>query len=253
MDGTIALILLGALAGGFVSGLTGFGTAIATLPVWLLVLPPIEAVPLAVCCAIAAQLLTLPKIWPFIEWRRVMPFLVGGLIGVPVGALILPQIAVGTFKVIVGGLLLTYCAAAWFLPPPARPNKPGSDRTRKEGRAGRIADGLVGLSGGVFGGLAGLAGIVPTIWLRWRGWGKNAQRGVFQAFNLTILSFSAVAQSLNGLLTATLVGLLLIVLPGTIAGAWLGRRLYDGLPAPRFDQAVLAILTFAALTLILGI
>ena len=35
-----ALLLLGALAGGFVSGLAGFGTALMALGIWLYVLPP---------------------------------------------------------------------------------------------------------------------------------------------------------------------------------------------------------------------
>jgi hypothetical protein len=39
---TIAFVLLfvGALAGGFVSGLAGFGTALTALGIWLYVLPP---------------------------------------------------------------------------------------------------------------------------------------------------------------------------------------------------------------------
>ena len=43
---TYALLLLGALAGGFVSGLAGFGTALMALGIWLYVLPPSLAVPL---------------------------------------------------------------------------------------------------------------------------------------------------------------------------------------------------------------
>ena len=35
-----ALVLLGALTGGFVSGLVGFGTAMTALGIWLYVLPP---------------------------------------------------------------------------------------------------------------------------------------------------------------------------------------------------------------------
>jgi hypothetical protein len=55
-----ALLLIGALAGGFVSGLTGFGTALMALGIWLYVLPPSMAVtssprlpPFAQCGAIS--------------------------------------------------------------------------------------------------------------------------------------------------------------------------------------------------------
>ena len=49
---TIAYIMLflGALAGGFVSGLAGFGTALMALGIWLYVVPPSVAVPLVLIC-----------------------------------------------------------------------------------------------------------------------------------------------------------------------------------------------------------
>ena len=43
---TYAILLAGALAGGFVSGLAGFGTALMALGLWLYILPPAVAVPL---------------------------------------------------------------------------------------------------------------------------------------------------------------------------------------------------------------
>ena len=42
----IFLLLVGALAGGFVTGLAGFGTALMALGIWLYVLPPSTAVTL---------------------------------------------------------------------------------------------------------------------------------------------------------------------------------------------------------------
>src|SRR6202035_5946879 len=52
---TLVLLFSGALAGGFVSGLAGFGTALMALGIWLYVLPPTTAVPLVVICSIVAQ------------------------------------------------------------------------------------------------------------------------------------------------------------------------------------------------------
>jgi hypothetical protein len=45
--GGYALLFAGALAGGFVSGLAGFGTALMALGIWLYLMPPSLAVPLA--------------------------------------------------------------------------------------------------------------------------------------------------------------------------------------------------------------
>ncbi|MGI9405082.1 MAG: TSUP family transporter, partial [Hyphomicrobiaceae bacterium] len=71
MTAEALLVVLGAFAGGFISGLTGFGTGLTALPVWLLVLSPIQAASLVVVCSVVGQLQTLPAIWHKIDWRRV--------------------------------------------------------------------------------------------------------------------------------------------------------------------------------------
>ncbi len=69
-----ALLLFGALAGGFVSGLAGFGTALMALGIWLYVLPPSLAVPLVLICSVVAQTATLPSMWRSFDLILVWPF-----------------------------------------------------------------------------------------------------------------------------------------------------------------------------------
>jgi len=117
-------------------------------------------------------------------------------------------------------------------------------------RGGRIADALIGLGGGVLGGLAGLSGPLPTIWAGLRGWNKDTRRAVFQAFNTSILVFALVAQSVAGLMTAELGRLVLVALPATIAGAWLGHRVYNVLDSAKFEKVVLLVLLLSGLALL---
>src|ERR1700684_384215 len=75
---TSALVLLfsGALAGGFVSGLAGFGTALMALGIWLYVLPPSTAVALVVVCSVVGQTATLPTMWRSFDFTLVWPFII---------------------------------------------------------------------------------------------------------------------------------------------------------------------------------
>ena len=57
-----AVLLFGALAGGFVSGLAGFGTALMALGIWLYVLPPALAVPLVLIFLVIAHILALHEV-----------------------------------------------------------------------------------------------------------------------------------------------------------------------------------------------
>ena len=59
----IALVFLGALAGGFVSGLTGFGMGISAMGLWLYALSPPVAASLVIICSVISQVQTLPMIW----------------------------------------------------------------------------------------------------------------------------------------------------------------------------------------------
>src|SRR5690606_2308094 len=83
MTAEILLIFAGAFAGGFVNGLTGFGTGMTALVLWLHALPVTVAATLVLVCSVVAQLQSLPSIWHALAWRRLAPFLIGGLIGIP--------------------------------------------------------------------------------------------------------------------------------------------------------------------------
>src|SRR6202051_718204 len=82
------LLFAGALAGGFVAGLAGFGTALMALGIWLYALPPSLAVPLVLICSVAGQTTTLPSMWRSFDFTLIWPFLIGGLAGGPLGTLV---------------------------------------------------------------------------------------------------------------------------------------------------------------------
>jgi len=236
-----ALVMLGAFAGGMVNGLTGFGTAMTALPIWVNAMPPVLAAPLAVACSVAGQLQTLPAIWHAIDARRLAPFVAGGVIGVPVGVALLPQVDPHFFRSLVGVTLIVTCALLLA--------KRGAVRWKGQGR---IADAAVGLAGGVLGGLAGLSGVLPTLWAELRGWERDERRAIFQGYNLSILAFAFASQAGAGLFDERLGRLLLVALPGTVAGAWLGRRMYGRLDTERFAQVVLFVLLVGGVGLLLA-
>jgi uncharacterized protein len=236
---TISVLLFGAFAGGFVSGLAGFGTALMALGIWLYVLPPSIVVPLVLICSIVAQTSTLPSIWHTIDFKLIWPFLVGGVAGVPLGTMLIAYADPRLFKLWVGILLLVFPAVLYFN------RRPMAFRF-----GGKIADTGIGFAGGVLGGLAGLSGPVPILWASVRGWGKDERRAVFQTFNWTILTAALVMQASSGLITRETMWLALLTLPVTIGGAWLGARTYHALSDGNFRDIVLGLLFVSGLTLL---
>ncbi len=233
----IALLLFGALAGGFISGLAGFGTALMALGIWLYVLPPAVAVPLVMICSIVAQTSTLPSFWSSIDFRLVWPFVIGGLAGVPLGTLLIAHADPHVFKLSFGVLLLVFPVALYFDPVAIS-------------FGGRIADAAIGFAGGILGGFAGLSGPIPILWASLRGWDKHERRGVFQVFNWTVLSASLCLQAGTGLVTGEVLRFAILALPGTVFGAWLGARTFHALSDRNFRDVVLALLFLSGVTLL---
>ena len=234
------VVAVGALCAGFTTGLTGFGTGLVALGFWLHVIGPQLAAPLVVICSVAGQCQSLIAVRRAFDLRRLLPFLAGGLAGVPLGVAALGWIEAGSFRLAVGLFLLAYSGAML-----------ASRRLPVITWGGRAADAAIGLGGGVLGGAAGLSGPLPTIWCSLKGWSKDGQRAVFQPFNLAVLTWALVAQAWDGVLTAEVGRLTLVSLPGVLIGAWIGARTYGRIDDRRFRLLVLWLLFGAGLALTL--
>lgn len=109
---TVALtVLAGALLAGFVSGLAGTGAGLVALGLWLHVIDPVLAAPLVAVCSVIGQLLSFFSIRPTFNLARLWPFLLAGILGVPVGVMALNHIETETFRSALGVFLVIYCAA----------------------------------------------------------------------------------------------------------------------------------------------
>jgi uncharacterized protein len=237
--GGYALLLVGALAGGFVSGLAGFGTALMTLGIWLYLMPPSLAVPLVLICSVIGQSSTLPSMWRSFDLSLVWPFLIGGLAGVPLGTLLIAHADPQNFKLTVGVFLLVFPVALYLQRTPTAFQF-----------GGKLADAAIGFAGGILGWLAGLSGPLPILWASVRGWGKDDRRGIFQIFNWTVLVAALCLQVASGLVDRQVIWLALLALPGTIVGAWLGARVYRALSDQNFRDVVLALLFISGVGLV---
>jgi hypothetical protein len=237
--GDIALVIAGALVAGFVNGLSGTGYALVSLGFWLHAMSPLTAAPLVAFCSVCGHLQSLPKIWQGVIWSRLWPFMVGGLIGVPLGTAMLAHVQVGPLKIGVGLLLIFYCSWMAFVRRP--PVVLGG---------GRLADATAGLGGGVLGGMASISGPIPVIWVQLRGWTMLAQRGVNQPYNMSVLAFSLVTAAIAGFLDRTFFVWAAITLPVTLIGAHVGLRLYGRIDDAQFRRLILGLLGLSGLTLI---
>ncbi len=239
MDSLVLIAFLaGAFLGGLVSGLFGFAMGIVVSSIWLHFIPPVDNTVLIIGCTAVTQGYGIWKLRHALDWPRATPFIAGGAVGVPLGAVLLAYSDPVLVRAAVGLLLIGYSLYSL-----ARP-------VFKPVQAGFAADTVIGVLNGLLGGLTGLVGIILVIWCQMRGWPKDVTRATFQIVVLAIAIIAAVSLAATGSVTAETGTLYLIALPAMLAGTWLGFRLYGKLDEAAFRKAILVFLLLSGAMLV---
>ncbi|RYF59566.1 MAG: sulfite exporter TauE/SafE family protein, partial [Comamonadaceae bacterium] len=108
MDSVLLIVALGAVAAGFVQGLSGFGFGMVAISFWAWTLEPRLAAVLTVCGALTGQLVAAATVRRGFDRVRLLPFVLGGLAGIPIGVAVLPRLDMDAFKIVLGTLLVLW-------------------------------------------------------------------------------------------------------------------------------------------------
>jgi uncharacterized membrane protein YfcA len=237
----LALLIGGAAVAGFVQGISGFAFGMVAMSFWVWGIEPRVAAVLTVAGGLSGQVLSAFTVRRGLTMATLLPFLLGGLVGIPIGVALLPHLDPVRFKLMLGCMLVVFCPAMLV----------AKDLPRFS-RGGRTADALAGTVGGVMGGLGGFTGVVPSLWCTLRGYDKDLQRSVIQNFNLAALAGTLCAYLVSGAVTPDMLPRFAVVLPALIVPSMLGARIYRGLSPLMFRRVVLAVLCLAGLVMIAG-
>lgn len=231
-------VAIGAALAGFVQGLSGFGFGLTAMSLWAWTLEPKLAASLSLFGALVGQLLaafTVRRGW---DLKTLLPFVLGGLAGLPLGLYLLPRLDVPLFKATLGLMIVIVCPLMFF-----------AGRLPRV-RGGRAGDVLAGAAGGVMGGIGGFTGVVPTLWCTVRGFDRDAQRAVIQNFNLSMQVVTFASYLATGILEPRMLPMLAVVAPAVLIPVLLGARVYMGISDLAFRKVVLGLLTASGIALL---
>ena len=234
MDGIaieLPLFLLATFAGGFVAGLSGFAFGLVAASLWLYVLSPLQSASLIIGFGLLVQGYSVWKLRAAIDWHRLWPFIIGAVVGVPVGVSLLTWADPKSVRIAVGIILIAYSLYAYVRP-----------QLKVATVVPRAADMTIGFVNGALGGLTGLAGIVITIWCNLRGLPKDVQRATFQPVAVVVFAMAALLLGARGALTFATARLFALGLPFLFGGTWLGLKLFGRIDETMFRKIVLALL-----------
>ncbi|MDH4442245.1 MAG: sulfite exporter TauE/SafE family protein [Rhizobium sp.] len=225
-------VVAGAMLAGFIQGLTGFAYGLVAMSVWVWVLDPQTAAALVVVGALSGQVST-----KLVERKRrssprLIPYLVGGGVGLAVGFTLLPFVSVTGFRLSVGIFLMVWCPIMlmWRRIPAVTASS-------------RAADALVGSLAGGMAAFGGLSGPLPVLWTSLQRLEKAVQREIVQEFNLLILAVTFVGYVATGQFRSEFFPIAGAVVPITLMATFLGRLAFSMISQSLFRTILLLVLT----------
>ena len=226
MTEVIAFALIASL-GMLVQSTVGFAGSLLAVPLFTLLMSPREAVP-----AYAFLLLTVNSflVWEgrrHIDGRPVRRLLMGGLPGVPIGALALKHLPVAWIGVTISAVTLLF--GLLFL---ARVRVRFPDHPATEP--------LIGLLSGMLGGGISESGPPVVVYGLARGWPKDVFRSSLLAYFLCLSVMAALSYVAYGMVTGSMLLLSLAAFVPAFAASRLGVRLKQRINEQAFRLTVLA-------------
>ena len=229
------------LAASLVKGTTGFGFALVATPLLLLFWEPLVMVPVLIPAGMAADILIVTQNRRKLEWGRVAPMAVAGVLGIPLGTVILLNVPSTALKI---GVALVVLASAIILMTGARVN------ISRE----RVASSVAGFMSGLLLTSTTISGPPVTLLLINQRWPKDVFRTSLALFFLTLQGFAIVSLAVGGILTVSTLTVSMALLPSVLLGYALAVRLLPHIPQEAFLRiATVVVMATGVLALITAV
>lgn len=219
----LQLLLIGLIvvSAAVLRAFTGFGFALAAVPAFSLLMPPVEAVVLSMMLTFAVSVSSVRTYWGKSPIKPMLPMIVASLLGTLVGAWMLGTVSADSFQLWVGLSVIAACALLTFYRP-----------APKQGSVG--VGTVVGLSSGLLNGVFAIPGPPVVVYAVATQPSAIAARSMLMTFLLFSAGFGVLSFSLAGYLTKASWLIFAVCFPvmyvGDKIGYWLftsyGTRLY---------------------------
>ena len=228
-----------AFIGALIFGITGFGSALVTIPLATHLVPLKFALALFavvdLCCALSVGLEN-PKNAVKSEWTRLVPMI---LVGTTLGVTLLVNLPRAAGMFLLGAFIASYALYSLLRRAPLRVIHPGWAW-------------LAGLCGGITSTLFGAGGPPYAIYLSQRGLTKEQFRATMGFATMTSISVRVTAFFITGMLLDREVWLAAAAaVPAALIALWVARRVYSRVSRELVMRAVAVILLVSGGSLIL--
>jgi uncharacterized membrane protein YfcA len=236
--GAAALVFGTVFLAGFLRGFTGFGFALAAVPVITLFVEPAAVVPSIPIVAMVAGAEQLRRAWKTANWHAIQRLLIGAVLGAPFGVLALTYLPPNAMRVMIGLVLLFAVIALWR-------------GYRFKQRPPTSAQVGIGFASGLLNGATAMGGPPVILFFLASPEGVAIGRASLLVYFFFISAWSIVTQTVAGLIDLKVVVLALLMIPVMAVGNLIGDRLFARAKAGTYQRIALGFLLLIAVLAIL--
>ncbi|MBM3944007.1 MAG: sulfite exporter TauE/SafE family protein [SAR202 cluster bacterium] len=220
----IAIVLFGAT----LQGTIGFGLALTAVPLLSIMASPKLVVPALMILGTLSSLYLTYRARRSIDLKMVWPLVAGGVAGIPIGTYLLLSLDEDTLRLFVGVVVAVFAVLLLA-------------GVHRKVRAERRASALIGLASGVLNGSISISGPPIVLFFANQRIPRDVFRGTMVAY-FTIVNVAAIIVfSATGLVNATTLRDVGVLLPAVLAGVALGQALSTRVPERAFRTIALVM------------
>jgi uncharacterized membrane protein YfcA len=232
--GAAALVFATVFLAGFLRGFTGFGFALAAVPVITLFVEPAAVIPAIPIVAMVAGAEQLRRAWREANWHAIRRLLIGAVLGAPFGVLGLTYLPANVMRALIGLVLLLAVLALWR----------GYRFRRRPPTSAQLGIGFVS---GLLNGATAMGGPPVILFFLASPEGIAIGRASLLVYFFFISAWSIATQAVAGLLDLKVVVLALLMIPVMAVGNIIGDRMFTRAKATTYQRIALGFLLLIAI------
>ncbi|KZD11944.1 sulfite exporter TauE/SafE family protein [Oceanibaculum pacificum] len=224
-----ALSFLLILVAAFVRAFSGFGFALLAVPGLVMIMEPVQAVPICLLLQLGAGIGMIPSTWKQMDMGSLKLLLPGGILLTPVGALLLAFVDPVALKLLICAIVMAIALLLWR----------GFALKRRPGALGSL---LAGGSAGLLGGLAAIPGPPVVLFYLSAPGDHTASRASLNGFFLAVNALAVATLLLNGAFGVHAIFWSALLAPAMLLGSLLGHHGFNRADPALFRRVAIGLL-----------
>jgi len=218
-----------AMVGGVMRGFAGFGTTLIMVPFFSLLMPPSEAVFIALATDVLVMIPLLPNAVRDAQWKYIWPMIFGVFLATPLGVMVLKITNPEVMEILIAILVI---GSAFLL----------LSGWKYEGKRANSLSFFVGAFSSVVNGATGMGGPPVVVYFLAQGMSPKSLRASLNSLAFIMEVAAALLIYFAGVVEFKILVTVFILFPFMLLFTWIGSKIFSVLDNSLFNKIILYFL-----------